>query len=1198
MFFTTISESSGHPGGTAATILNTEHSPRSAGASALDRRRGLSLSSVRASCVRPGRLTRFLAVICWALVWLLADSPGHGTTLRWTGGHPASIGWSAGANWSTGTQPVNGDTLVFPAGAARLVNVNDIGVLELVAIRFSGAGGGYNLSGFGVTVANGVIATNSAGANVVNLATITLAAAAGFRVEFNGATLRIASEVRLNGFNLNCDTVGDLELSGAIAGNGSIFKFDNSTLTLSGFSGNTFSGDVVVNGGVLAMNKSAGLAVPHRLIIGDGTGAAHTDQARNLRNDQVNQVTVKSSGLWNLNGFVEEVSDLVLNAGGDVETGAAGSLRLGLGAGVAATPGALPIPDSCRISGSVELLAGAHEITVSEGAALVTDPTELIIDADVHGIGALTKLGAGDLLLSGNNDFAGTVTVNAGELRIAHSSALGSTLSGTVVNNDASLWLQGNVQTVGERLTLNSTGTDGPLNVRPALRASGTGNVWSGEVNFVQDSRVGVMTNGFLGLATGLAGPGSLIKEDTGELLFSGNDLSGFSGNIFINAGEFQLNHGFALATIPANFGVIVVGSSNGPPQSAVLRNLSSYQVGIDIPLAGTYAWPVVVNASGLWNLNGHADITTLLTLHDGGDVVTGPNGIIAILIGLLADAGPAPGYDVARISGRMFLRAAEFPVLVLPSDNPSSSRSDLVIAAQIDGGSGIVKSGGGDLRLEGDNSFSGPVTINNGILRAGHTNALGLGSETVTVVSNSTLWLLGDIHMGDRPLWLESDGYSGLAGSEPAFKAGGANSWAGSMRLTRSARIGVSSGGTLALTGGISGPGGLNKELAGMLTLAGAAPNTYTGRTTVSAGRLVLAKNSGVSHFAGPLTVGDGVGSTDADVVECASAGLAANFAVVDVEGSGLLLVRQDAGFGLVRGSGHVQADAILELGWNNGSGELSGPVTGAGVINKHGTGALIVSNTNTIAGYVAFDGRILFSGEQPNSAVGVLGSSAVVGGAGRIGPILASEGSVRPGGASPGELTAGNIIAKPAATFLMRLAGPRPGVDYDRVRVIGTVNLGGAQLTVTPTFAPPPGQVFVLVDNDGTDAINGTFAGLPEGATLTLAGIRYAVSYHGGTDSNDVTLSVQSPPPPCPEPVLSIRRLSNEIELSWPSCPSNFYRVAMSTNLRTWTWLTAPLAAPETNAVMTWLTPTSLPSQYYRLRVGPVPESLVPLN
>mgnify|MGYP001019973295 CR=1 FL=1 len=85
------------------------------------------------------------------------------------------------------------------------------------------------------------------------------------------------------------------------------------------------------------------------------------------------------------------------------------------------------------------------------------------------------------------------------------------------------------------------------------MRATGPGNEWSGDITFQINSRVGVTTNGFLNFTTSMAGSGSLVKEDTGTLRFSGFDLSAFSGNILINEGEFQLNHAFVPATIPAN---------------------------------------------------------------------------------------------------------------------------------------------------------------------------------------------------------------------------------------------------------------------------------------------------------------------------------------------------------------------------------------------------------------------------------------------------------------------------------------------------------------------------------------------------------------------------------------------------------------------------------------------------------------------
>ena len=47
-----------------------------------------------------------------------------------------------------------------------------------------------------------------------------------------------------------------------------------------------------------------------------------------------------------------------------------------------------------------------------------------------------------------------------------------------------------------------------------------------------------------------------------------------------------------------------------------------------------------------------------------------------------------------------------------------------------------------------------------------------------------------------------------------------------------------------------------------------------------------------------------------------------------------------------------------------------------------------------------------------------------------------------------------------------------------------------------------------FLLIDNDGTDPVVGTFAGLPEGATFTVAGVPLQISYVAGT-GNDVVVT-----------------------------------------------------------------------------------------
>lgn len=90
--------------------------------------------------------------------------------------------------------------------------------------------------------------------------------------------------------------------------------------------------------------------------------------------------------------------------------------------------------------------------------------------------------------------------------------------------------------------------------------------------------------------------------------------------------------------------------------------------------------------------------------------------------------------------------------------------------------------------------------------------------------------------------------------------------------------------------------------------------------------------------------------------------------------------------------------------------------------------------------------------------------------------------------------------------------LAGFRLSTASTKLTVNGTVQLNGAALHLIPVVkgsaVPGTGQVFVIVDNDGTDPIQGTFAGIAENSTVTFNGMNLTASYQGGT-GNDFTLS-----------------------------------------------------------------------------------------
>lgn len=81
-------------------------------------------------------------------------------------------------------------------------------------------------------------------------------------------------------------------------------------------------------------------------------------------------------------------------------------------------------------------------------------------------------------------------------------------------------------------------------------------------------------------------------------------------------------------------------------------------------------------------------------------------------------------------------------------------------------------------------------------------------------------------------------------------------------------------------------------------------------------------------------------------------------------------------------------------------------------------------------------------------------------------------------------------------------------PGYGFSAVGNRWVV-LNGATLSLNATEPFAPCATQTLIANDGTDAVVGTFDGLPEGATYTTAsGQQFRISYAGGT-GNDVTLT-----------------------------------------------------------------------------------------
>lgn len=119
-------------------------------------------------------------------------------------------------------------------------------------------------------------------------------------------------------------------------------------------------------------------------------------------------------------------------------------------------------------------------------------------------------------------------------------------------------------------------------------------------------------------------------------------------------------------------------------------------------------------------------------------------------------------------------------------------------------------------------------------------------------------------------------------------------------------------------------------------------------------------------------------------------------------------------------------------------------------------------------------------------------VGSGGSFGGTGSYtGTVNVNAGGALAPGASPGILTiTGNTAMASGSALQIELNGRNPGTGYDQLVVNGTVTLNGPTLSAQLGFDPFPGSPdrFFIVANDAGDAITGTFAGLADGATVSL--------------------------------------------------------------------------------------------------------------
>ncbi len=379
----------------------------------------------------------------------------------------------------------------------------------------------------------------------------------------------------------------------------------------------------------------------------------------------------------------------------------------------------------------------------------------------------------------------------------------------------------------------------------------------------------------------------------------------------------------------------------------------------------------------------------------------------------------------------------------------------------------GLTKTGAGTWTLSGANTYTGLTTISAGTLAYGATNVIATGG--VSVNGATAVLALGSNHR-------DTVGTVTVAG-------GGSITGTGTSALKSTGTFEMQSGSVSAI---LDGAGiALNKTTAGTVTLSGA--NTYTGGTSINAGTLTISSDTALGNSSGALAFNGGTLEAGGDFTSSRA-------------------ITFSAGGGLIDTAGH----AVI----------LNGAISGAGALVKYGAGTLKIIGANpSFTGPATIStGTLILSGATGNG-VFTIQNGGELDANGTIGNLnVQSGGTIAPGDSVTALLNIGNLSHQTGAHLAIEIGGTTAGASvngYDRISVTGGITLAGdLQGSLLGGFTPHQGDLFFLIVNDGTDAISGTFATLPQGSAVSFGGVNFVIGYAGdstgGTFSggNDVVL------------------------------------------------------------------------------------------
>ena len=589
---------------------------------------------------------------------------------------------------------------------------------------------------------------------------------------------------------------------------------------------------------------------------------------------------------------------------------------------------------------------------------------------------------------------------------------------------------------------------------------------------------------GYSNSATG-ATPTSTVDftGHTIDILASTLSIGGRTG---ADGGSFTAAVSMSAGTLDAT-SVIMADRRNTTVAGATGTTTGTLNVSGGTFIVGNTGLSIAVNTSnqptnatvGSVNISG-GTVTFNGPVTLGGSTTTGNNSTASILItggtvNVRNSIAKGIGNGFASVTSTIQLNNATLDLngytigtLTRPINNMLLESGTLMNVTEINGGGAFSKTTAGTLILEGNNGFSGQLTIAAGTLQ------VGTGSTTGTL---------------------------------------------GSGLMVNNAALVINRAGTYAAANAISGTGTLTLSGTGTVFLTGAS--SYDGLTTVSSGLLAIGHATALGSALGATTIANGAAlelrggiAVAGEALAVTGTGIGSTGALRSLSGinsfggtvtlGGDTLIQSDAGtFTLGNATAIVAGTNIVTF---DGAGNLvaTGALTGTTAsLVKNGTGKLTLSGANTFDGAIAVNLGTL-SVSNAGSLGTALGGTTVASGAALelFGfASIAAEGLSVTGTGVGGTGALRNLSGNNSFNGQITLAGSTL-IQSDA----GTLFLAGATAVVAGANA-------LTVGGAGNVAIAGTIDGV--GASLTKVGtgtlnLSGVNTFDGGTTVTAGTLSL----------------------------------------------------------------------------------------